>query len=300
MSISFTDLSGAVNASGEVSVTWDLSGSDLSDLSGWYIRVERRTDYNTPNMRFFYNDVEMEYEDDAEGALEDTVTNRVSLSGESEHLEMRWSNGTYDNYENYDLYVYLVEEVDGDEVERGRIVVSAEDDDGVFSLGTLAWQVPTDGEDEDDGGGDPVGGDPDDEEVLDGAECFLGDTKVKTDQGPVAFNKLTTNHSIGGKRIKKVIKVRNSDDSMIFIRKHSLGKGIPNKNTYISRNHGIYLPDGSFIRARNLITNKGIAEHSRNHDLIYNVLLDIHGKMNVNGMICETLNMNDPSVRRLL
>ena len=136
--------------------------------------------------------------------------------------------------------------------------------------------------------------------VQSGAECFLGDTKVKTDQGPVAFKNLTTNHSIGGKRIQKVIKVRNSEDNMIFIRKHSLGKGIPNKNTYIGRNHGIYLPNGSFSRARNLITNKGIAEHSRNPDLIYNVLLDTYGKMNVNGMICETLNMNDPAVRRLL
>jgi len=139
-----------------------------------------------------------------------------------------------------------------------------------------------------------------DKTVQSGAVCFLGYTKVKTDQGPVAFNKLTTNHSIGGKRIQKVLKVKNSDDNMIFIKKHSLGKGVPNKNTYIGRNHGVYLPDGSFVRARNLITNKGVTEQSRNHDLIYNVLLDIHGKMNVNGMICETLNMNDPSVRRLL
>ena len=137
-------------------------------------------------------------------------------------------------------------------------------------------------------------------DVQSGATCFLGDTKVKTDQGPVAFNKLTTNHSIGGKRIQKVLKVRNSDDNMIFIRKYSLGNGIPNKNTYIGRNHGIFLPDGRFARARNLTTNEGIAKHSRNSDLIYNVLLDTHGKMNVNGMICETLNMNDPDVRRLL
>tara|TARA_B110000971_G_C19866702_1_gene434184 strand:+ start:401 stop:892 length:492 start_codon:yes stop_codon:yes gene_type:complete len=137
-------------------------------------------------------------------------------------------------------------------------------------------------------------------DVAVAATCFLGDTKVKTDQGSVAFQNLTTNHSIGGKRIRKVLKVRNSDDNLIFIRKHSLGKGIPNKNTYIGRNHGIYLPDGSFIRARNLITNKGIAEHSRNPDLIYNVLLDTYSKMNVNGMTCETLNINDPDVRRLL
>ena len=136
--------------------------------------------------------------------------------------------------------------------------------------------------------------------VQSGAICFLGDTKVKTDQGPVAFNKLTTNHFIGGKRIQKILKVRNSDDNMIFIKKYSLGKGIPNKNTYIGRNHGIFLPDGRFARARNLTTNEGIAKHYRNSDLIYNVLLDIHGKMNVNGIICETLNINDPDVRRLL
>ena len=135
---------------------------------------------------------------------------------------------------------------------------------------------------------------------ISGSICFLGDTKVKTDQGPVAFNKLTTNHSISRERIKKVIKMINSDDNMIFIRKHSLGKGIPNKNTYIGRNHGVYLPNGSFVRARNLINNKGIDEHYRKPDLIYNVLLDTYGKMNVNGMTCETININDPYVRRLL
>jgi len=167
--------------------------------------------------------------------------------------------------------------------------VNGDDDDVV----TFTAVHSTADKDPDAGRGFTVG-------AVSGATCFLGNTKVKTDQGSVAFKNLTTNHSIGGKRIKKVLKVRNSDDNMVFIRKHSLGEGVPNKNTYIGRNHGIFLPDGSFIRARNLITNKGIAEHSRNPDLIYNVLLDTYGKMNVNGMTCETLNINDPYVRRLL
>tara|TARA_B110000208_G_scaffold189652_1_gene251652 strand:- start:981 stop:1703 length:723 start_codon:yes stop_codon:yes gene_type:complete len=236
-------------------------------------------------MRFFYNEAEMEYEDEVgAGVAGDTETNWVSLSGGTDQLlQMRWSDYLSDDHDDFNLYVTLVKEVDDAGVEMGRIVVSAAwDANDVFAL-SLEEEEP-----------------PWEEEEDQGALCFLGDTKVKTDQGPVAFHNLTTNHSIGGKRIQKVIKVRNSDDSMIFIRKHSLGKGIPNKNTYIGRNHGIYLPDGSFVRARNLITNKGIAEHSRNPDLIYNVLLYTYGKMNVNGMTCETLNINDPDVRRLL
>ena len=130
--------------------------------------------------------------------------------------------------------------------------------------------------------------------------CFLGDTKVKTDQGSIAFKDLTKNHSIGGQKIKKIIKMWNSDDNMIFIRKHALSKHVPNKNTYISRNHGVYLPGGKFVRARNLVNGKTIIEHRRKNTLLYNVLMPTYAKMNVNGIICETLNDKDPSVLKYL
>jgi len=152
--------------------------------------------------------------------------------------------------------------------------------------------------------------------------CFLGSEKVETDQGKVRFDDLTIDHTILGKKIKKIVKVFNSDSSLIFISKHALGKKIPTKNTYISRNHGVYLDkefietnqlepqihplildiaEKNMVRARNLIKMKTVMEVSRNKkDLLYNVLLEQEGKMVVNGILCETLNPNDELVKKFI
>ena len=142
--------------------------------------------------------------------------------------------------------------------------------------------------------------------------CFLGSEKVETDQGKIRFNELTIENTIFGKKIKKITKVYNYDSSLIFIHKNALGNKIPSVNTYISRNHGVYL-DKKFIetnklefqlhpsildidrkyivRARNLIKMKSITEVPRSkRDLLYNVILEEEGKMVVNGIICETLS----------
>ena len=125
--------------------------------------------------------------------------------------------------------------------------------------------------------------------------CFLGPTKVKTDQGFIPFNQLTKYNTIDNKKVKKVIQMCNTDDNLIFIKKHAFGKGIPNKNTHIGCNHGIYIND-KLVRARNLVNGKTIIEDKREKDIIYNVLLESYGVMYVNNMPCETLNENDPTV----
>jgi hypothetical protein len=150
--------------------------------------------------------------------------------------------------------------------------------------------------------------------------CFLGSEKVETDQGKIRFNELTIENTIFGKKIKKITKVYNYDSSLIFIHKNALGKKIPSVNTYISRNHGVYL-DKKFIdtnklefqlhpsildidrkyivRARNLIKMKSIIEvHRSKRDLLYNVILEEEGKMVVNGIICETLSPASPFAKR--
>ena len=132
------------------------------------------------------------------------------------------------------------------------------------------------------------------------AACFLGSTKVKTDQGLIAFNQLTKYNTIANQKIKKVTKMYNSDDNLIFIQKHAFGKNIPNKNTYIGRNHGIYI-DGKLIRARDLINKKSVQQHVRQvNDMIYNVLLEKYGVMYINNMPCETLNENDPAMLKYI
>ena len=147
--------------------------------------------------------------------------------------------------------------------------------------------------------------------VETGNICFLGNEKVQTDQGKIRFDKLTTANTIFNKKIKKITRVINSEDSIICINKHALGKKNPTKNTYISRNHGIYL-DSSFVethnlvqeteplnysvpgkcmvRARNLLKLPNVSEIFRKKDPLYNVLQAKHGKMIVNGLVCETLH----------
>ena len=129
--------------------------------------------------------------------------------------------------------------------------------------------------------------------------CFLGDTKVQTDQGLVEIRNLTNKYTILGNRVKKIVKVMNKDNTMVFVCKHALGKNIPNKNTYISRNHGIFI-NGILIRARDLVNGKTVQEHERKREFIYNVLLDTYAILNVNNMPCESLNPADIMVQKYL
>ena len=109
---------------------------------------------------------------------------------------------------------------------------------------------------------------------------------------------------------------------MIFIRKHSLGKKIPTKNTLVSINHGIYIdnkiidkyninpvrhayicniPSKSMVRARDLVKVKNITRVKRNKpDIIYNILLEKNGVMLLNGLISETLNPRDAMVKKYI
>ena len=100
-----------------------------------------------------------------------------------------------------------------------------------------------------------------------------------------------------------------------------MGHKVPNKNTYISRNHGIYLDEDliqerglkpqihklihnvngkKLVRARNLVNGKDIIELKKEGDILYNVLMDEHSTMIVNNMICETLNPHDTDVQAIL
>ena len=146
--------------------------------------------------------------------------------------------------------------------------------------------------------------------------------KVKTDQGLIRFDTLSLYNTINNHKIEKIIKVKNADDHMIFIRKHSLGKKIPNKNTFVGINHGIYIdnkiidkyninpvrhpticniPSKSMVRARDLVKLKNITPIKRNKpDIIYNILLEKNGVMLVNNIITETLNPHDAMVKKYI
>lgn len=124
---------------------------------------------------------------------------------------------------------------------------------------------------------------------LAGGICFLGNTLVNTDQGKVKFNELTTKNTINKHKIKKVISVMNKDNTMVLIKKDSLGNSVPNKDTYISNNHKILI-DGNYFEAKNIVNNINIHKKNMPRKRLYNVVLDHHGKMIVNNMVVETLD----------
>ena len=129
--------------------------------------------------------------------------------------------------------------------------------------------------------------------------CFLGTTEVRTDQGYIQFQHLNTSNTISNIKIKKIVKTLNTDDHMILIKKNALRNGIPNKDTYISKNHGIII-NGALIRARDLVNGTTIQSHMRKKDLIYNILLEDYIVIFVNNMPCESLNAKDPHVYKYL
>ena len=132
-----------------------------------------------------------------------------------------------------------------------------------------------------------------------GTVCFLGSEKVRTDQGLVRFDKLTTDYTINGYNIKKVTKMLNADNYLIFIKKNAVNKNIPNKGTYISRNHGIVM-NNHIVRAKTLENGTTVLKIPRDPDMIYNVLTIPQTIMFVNNMPCETINPNDPIVQRYI
>ena len=141
------------------------------------------------------------------------------------------------------------------------------------------------------GGGDPYG--IDDISVVSfslvGGICFLGNTLVNTDQGKVYFNELTTKNTINKHQIKKVVSVMNKDDTMVLVKKDSLGDFVPSKDKYISNNHKILI-DGDYYEAKNIVNNFNIHKKRMPRKRLYNVLLDHHGTMIVNNMVGETLD----------
>ena len=78
---------------------------------------------------------------------------------------------------------------------------------------------------------------------------------------------------------------------MILIKKNALGENIPSQDTYIGKNHGIYIDD-KLVYAKDLLMLKksNIEKVMIGHTYIYNVLLETYSKMSVNNMIVETLD----------
>ena len=77
---------------------------------------------------------------------------------------------------------------------------------------------------------------------------------------------------------------------MICFEKNALCKNIPNEKTIISKDHKIFYngqwsPADRFLNYSNKVTK---VKYSG--EILYNVLLANHGRINVNNITCETLH----------
>jgi hypothetical protein len=120
--------------------------------------------------------------------------------------------------------------------------------------------------------------------------CFAANTPISTDQGTIMIQNINSN-TINGKKIICTRTISNQQYLVCF-EKNSLGLNYPNKRTVMSQGHGIF-HKGKFIIAKKFLgyTNK-IYKIKYNGECLYNILMEKYSKINVNNMICETL---DPS-----
>ena len=124
--------------------------------------------------------------------------------------------------------------------------------------------------------------------------CFPAGTPILTDQGIVPIEKISPKvHTINNKQIVAVTRTITNEHTLVCIEKNALGKNVPSEDTIISRCHSI-LYNGKMVQARHLIkivnNKKKVYKIKYNGEILYNILMEKHEKMNVNNMIVETLH----------
>lgn len=125
--------------------------------------------------------------------------------------------------------------------------------------------------------------------------CFPMNTMVKTDQGIIAIQTLIPHHhTIQGESIVAITSTYSSDKELVHLRKDSIRKNYPNSDTLISRKHKIYMK-GKLKAAYRLVEHyKGVTLVPYQGQMLFNVVLENYGLMNIQGLMCETLHPINP------
>jgi hypothetical protein len=121
--------------------------------------------------------------------------------------------------------------------------------------------------------------------------CFISGSKVLTDQGIIEIQNINKNiHTIRGKKILYLTKNKLLEgDKLVKIEKDALFKNCPNRTTVLTSNHKVFY-NGDMVSPCEFVNKiKGVSFINYNNELLYNILLEKHGKMIVNNMIAETL-----------
>jgi hypothetical protein len=124
--------------------------------------------------------------------------------------------------------------------------------------------------------------------------CFPGETLIYTDQGPIQIKLIIPHkHTVYGKEIMAITSTQYNEDTLVCVEKGAIGIDTPHLQTKLSNRHKILI-QGNMIEARRLVGYPGITRIPHDGSRLYNVLLQVEGRMNVQGMICETLDPSNP------
>ena len=130
--------------------------------------------------------------------------------------------------------------------------------------------------------------------AINSTTCFPAGTMVKTDQGRVEIQKLRTGvHTLNGEPVA-LVDTFSMDKAMVCLEKDSIRKNYPSERTLVSRRHKIFYQGKMKAAQRFVGKHKGVSFVPYEGDKLYNVLLPNYGRMNVNGMLCETLHPINP------
>ncbi len=130
--------------------------------------------------------------------------------------------------------------------------------------------------------------------VICGTICFLSGALVLTDQGQIRIEYLDTKiHTIRKMKILAISITYSLEDTLVCIPKNAFSKYVPLQDTFLSNNHKVF-HGGEFVEACKLVGRKGVYEIPYQEQLLYNVILREYTFMNVNNLICETLDPKNP------
>ena len=121
--------------------------------------------------------------------------------------------------------------------------------------------------------------------------CFPAGTPVLTDQGYIPIEQIDPEvNTIRNRTIVAITKTITNHNNIVCFEKHSLGYNVPNQRTLVSLNHGI-IYNKKLIPAKKIVGwKKGVYLKKYNGEYLYNVLMEKHMGMLVNGMKVETLD----------
>jgi len=121
--------------------------------------------------------------------------------------------------------------------------------------------------------------------------CFPSGTPVRTDQGIINIEQIDPQiHTIASKNILCITRTTTLDTYLISFEKNSLGRNVPCQKTLMTKDHKIMFK-GRLVPAYRLLSFfDKVKKVKYTGETLYNVLLKDHGTINVNNLVCETLN----------